>query len=89
MIRRDVCNLKTEEGFRLKNVRNIDNTEDEIEEFAIESLNIIENKNIKKSENQILKQNLFELQVRKDPLIKNLEYNNPIGLKFLEQTLIN
>ena len=89
MIRRDVCNLKKEELFRLKNVRNIDNTEDEIEEFAIESLNIFENKNIKKSETQILKQNLFELEVRKDPLIKHLEYHNPIGLKFLEQTLIN
>ena len=40
MVDRDLCNIFTSEGFKIKNVTNINNTEDEIKEFAIEALNI-------------------------------------------------
>ena len=41
MIDKNLCNTFTTEGFENKNVENINNTEEEIKEFAIEALNIL------------------------------------------------
>ena len=66
---------------------NLNNTKDEIKDFAIESLEIIEMKKNLRSNVLTEKDKLFT-QVRKDPIIQNLEYNNPIGSKFLDKTVI-
>ena len=43
MIDRNLCNTFTSKDFRNENVENLNNTEEEIKEFAIEALNILEN----------------------------------------------
>ena len=72
-----------------KNVRCLNNNEEELEEFASEALLIIKEKVIKsvKDFDQIKKN--FVSEIIKDDLMQNLEYTNPIGKKFLEKTKIN
>jgi len=90
MIDRNLCNTFTSKDFRNKNVENLNNTEEEIKEFAIEALNILENgsnENVELIDNQ--KKLAFENEIIRDSNIKNLEYKNPVGSKFLEKTKIN
>ena len=90
MIDRNLCNTFTSEGFDNKNVENLNNTEEEIKEFAIEALNILENS--PKVEDKIIdhqKKTAFESEIIRDSIMKNLEYKNPIGSSFLEKTQIN
>ena len=44
MVDRKLCNIFTSNDFKLKGVVNLNNTKDEIKDFAIESLEIIEMK---------------------------------------------
>ncbi len=90
MIDRNLCNTFTSKDFRNKNVENLNNTEEEIKEFAIEALKILENgsnENVEAIDNQ--KKSAFENEIIRDSNIKNLEYKNPVGSKFLEKTKIN
>ena len=89
MIDRNLCNTFTTEGFENKNVENINNTEEEIKEFAIEALNILEN-SLKIEDKTIdhQKKAAFESEIIRDSIMKNLEYKNPIGSSFLEKTQI-
>jgi len=89
MIDKNLCNTFTTEGFENKNVENINNTEEEIKEFAIEALNILEN-SLKIEDKTIdhQKKAAFESEIIRDSIMKNLEYKNPIGSSFLEKTQI-
>ena len=90
MIDRNLCNTFTSKDFRNENVENLNNTEEEIKEFAIEALNILENgskENFEVIDNQ--KKLAFENEIIRDSNIKNLEFKNPVGSKFLEKTKIN
>ncbi len=90
MIDRNLCNTFTSKDFRNKNVENLNNTEEEIKEFAIEALNILKNgskEDVEVIDNQ--KKSAFENEIIRDSNIKNLEYKNPVGSKFLEKTKIN
>ncbi len=89
MVDRNLCNIFTTDGFKKKNVRCLNNNEEELEEFASEALLIIKEKVIKsvKDFDQIKKN--FISEIIKDDLMQNLEYTNPIGKKFLEKTKIN
>ena len=89
MIDRNLCNTFTSKDFRNENVENLNNTEEEIKEFAIEALNILENgskEDFEVIDNQKL---AFENEIIRDSNIKNLEFKNPVGSKFLEKTKIN
>ena len=90
MIDRDLCNTFTSEEFKIKNVINLNNSEQEIKEFAIEALNILECQ--KKNRDDVYEQQMkksFETEIIRDPFIKNLEYKNLIGYDFLKKTIIN
>ena len=90
MIDRNLCNTFTSKDFRNENVENLNNTEEEIKEFAIEALNILKNgskEDVEVIDNQ--KKSAFENEIIRDSNIKNLEYKNPVGSKFLEKTKIN
>ena len=89
MVDRDLCNTFTLDGFKIKNVTNINNTEDEIKEFAIEALNILNNNVESKDKNlNHQKKELFKSEIVRDSAIRNLEYENPIGSSFLKKTFI-
>ena len=90
MVDRNLCNIFTTDGFKKKNVRCLNNNEEELEEFASEALLIIKEKVIKsvKDFDQIKKN--FVSEIIKDDLMQNLEYTNPIGKSFLKKPkLIN
>ena len=89
MVDRDLCNTFTLDGFKIKNVTNINNTEDEIKEFAIEALNILNNNVESKDKNlNHQKKELFKSEIVRDSAIRNLEYENPIGSSFLKKTFL-
>ena len=88
MVDRNISNTFMSEDFKKKGVININNTEEEILEFAKEAVDIIEG-NKKVDQNFKEKHKIFIEEVRKDPLIGDLSYNNPVGKKFLLDTKIN
>ena len=89
MIDRNLSNTFTTEGFKNKNVENINNTQEEIKEFAVEALNIIENRpEIKDKIIDHQKQAAFKSEIMRDFKIQNMNYENPVGSSFLEKTRI-
>ncbi len=88
MIDKNISNCFISEDFKKKGVINSNNTEEEILEFAKEAVDIIEGRK-KVDHNFKEKHKIFIEEVKKDPLIRDLSYNNPVGKKFLLDTKIN
>ncbi len=89
MVDRKLCNIFTTDGFKKENVSQVNNSEEELEEFAIEALSIIRDKESKRKKIYNKKEKEFISEIIKDELIQKLEYKNPIGSTFLEKTKIN
>ena len=82
MIDRNLCNTFTSKDFRNENVENLNNTEEEIKEFAIEALNISKNGSKKILRLLIIKKLAFENEIILRLKYKNLEFKNPVAQSF-------
>ena len=87
IINRGVSSIHHKNKFIEKNVENINNSQEELLDFALEALDIVEKGPIENKSYKIKKKKLEE-EIIKDQNLKDLFIKNHIGSKFLENTIL-
>ena len=87
IINRGVSSIHHKNKFIEKNVENINNSQEELLDFALEALDIVEKGHIENQSYKIKKKKLEE-EIIKDQNLKDLFIKNHIGSKFLENTIL-
>ena len=88
MVQRGLCNIHHERRFKENNVENINNSQQELLEFAKESLDSFKYGLSSKDYSLKIKEKEFCEEVSKDEHGKKLFINNPVGKHFLSNTKI-
>ena len=88
MVQKELCNIFQAKGFKEKNVENINNSHQEILEFAKECLDSFKHGLSSKNDSLKIKEKEFCEEISKDKLVKKLFINNLVGKHFLFNTKI-